>query len=163
MTNTMFHSLQRMGGKFYTIIVKYFTQKFLQFHVSTCSNAFYILPLAFNTIGVVREFLQIPTSIRSHYEKLCPWQLDYLTTKVPKQLICNCIATVPWKYDKLINKMSRQKFTALYCSYKMYVYTIQCTHCIYGYSQPCLTLLTSCTLIACNNYITIRINLITNQ
>jgi hypothetical protein len=45
----------------------------------------------------------------------------------------------------------------------MYIYTIQCTHHIYGCSQPCLTLLTSCTLVTCNNYIIIRINLITNQ
>jgi hypothetical protein len=32
-------------------------------------------------------------------------QLDYHTTKVPKQLIYNCIVTIPWKYDKLIYKM----------------------------------------------------------
>jgi hypothetical protein len=36
-------------------------------------------------------------------------------------------------------------------------------HYIYSCSQPCLTLLTSCILIACNNYITIKINLIINQ
>ncbi len=35
-----------------------------------------------------------------HYEKLCPQQLDYPTTRAPKQLIYNYIATVPWKYDK---------------------------------------------------------------
>jgi hypothetical protein len=34
----------------------------------------------------------------------------------------------------------------------MYIYTIQCTHYI-----PCLILLTSYTLITCNNYITTRI------
>jgi hypothetical protein len=45
----------------------------------------------------------------------------------------------------------------------MYIYTIQCTHYIYDSSQPCLTLLTSCILITCNNYITTRINLVTNQ
>ncbi len=43
--------------------------------------------------------------VSHHYEKLCPRQLNYLTTRVPKQLIYNCIATVPWKYDKLINTM----------------------------------------------------------
>ncbi len=36
-------------------------------------------------------------------------------------------------------------------------------HCIYDYSQPCLTLLTNCTLVTCNNYITTRINLFANQ
>ncbi len=36
-------------------------------------------------------------------------------------------------------------------------------HYIYDYNQPCLTLLTSCTLIACHNYITIKINLVNNQ
>jgi hypothetical protein len=45
----------------------------------------------------------------------------------------------------------------------MYIYTIKCTHCIYNYSQPCLTFLTSCILIAYNNYITARINLVANQ
>jgi hypothetical protein len=38
------------------------------------------------------------------YEKLCPWQQDYPTTRAPKQLIYKCIAIVSWKYDKLINK-----------------------------------------------------------
>ncbi len=42
-----------------------------------------------------------------HYEKLCPQQLDYPTTIAPEQLIYNCITTIPWKYDKLINKMPR--------------------------------------------------------
>jgi hypothetical protein len=37
---------------------------------------------------------------KDHYEKLCPRQLDYPTSRTPKQLIHNCIATVPWKYDK---------------------------------------------------------------
>jgi hypothetical protein len=45
----------------------------------------------------------------------------------------------------------------------MYIYTIQCTLYTYGCSQPCLTLLTSCILVTCNNYIRIEINLITNQ
>jgi hypothetical protein len=45
----------------------------------------------------------------------------------------------------------------------MHIYTIYCMHSIYGWSQPCLTLLTSCTLITYNNYITTKINSITNQ
>jgi hypothetical protein len=56
---------------------------------------------------------------KKHYEIFCLRQLDYLTTKVPKQLICNCIAIVPWKYDKLINKMPHQKIKELYYSYKL--------------------------------------------
>jgi hypothetical protein len=56
---------------------------------------------------------------KKNYEKLCMWQLNYLTTKVPKQLIYNCITTVPWKYDKLINKMPHQKIKELYYSYKL--------------------------------------------
>jgi hypothetical protein len=50
---------------------------------------------------------------------LGPWQLDHPTTGAPKQLIYNCIATVPWKYYKLINKMPRQKIKELYCSCKL--------------------------------------------
>ncbi len=51
--------------------------------------------------------------------KLCPQQLNYLTTRVPKQLIYNCITIVPWKYDKLINKIPHQKIKELYCSCKL--------------------------------------------
>jgi hypothetical protein len=97
------------------------------------------------------------------YEKLCLRHLDYPITKASKQLIYNCIATIPWKYDKLINKMSCQKIKELYYSFKLVHYKIQCTHYICGCNQPCLTLLTSCILVACNNYITTKINLITNQ
>ncbi len=99
----------------------------------------------------------------SHYEKLCLRQLDCPTTRAPKQLIYNYIATIPWKYNKLINKMPHQKIKELYHNCNMYIYTIQCMHFIYNYSQPCLTLLTNYTLITHNNYITIRINLVTNQ
>jgi len=35
-----------------------------------------------------------------HYEKLCLRQLDCPTTKAPNHLTYNCIATIPWKYDK---------------------------------------------------------------
>jgi hypothetical protein len=45
-----------------------------------------------------------------HYEKLCPWKLHYLVIRTLKQLICNYIATIPWKYMELKNKMSCQKF-----------------------------------------------------
>jgi hypothetical protein len=45
----------------------------------------------------------------------------------------------------------------------MYIYIMQCMHCIYDCNQPHLTVLTSYTLVACNNYITIRIYLLTNQ
>ncbi len=54
-----------------------------------------------------------------HYEKLCPRQLDYLTTRASKQLIYNYITIVPWKYDKLINKMPHQKIKELYYSCKL--------------------------------------------
>jgi len=49
-----------------------------------------------------------------HYVKLCPWQLDHPITRAPKQLIYNCIATIPWKYDKFINKMPCHKINKLY-------------------------------------------------
>jgi hypothetical protein len=45
----------------------------------------------------------------------------------------------------------------------MYIYTIQCMHYIYSCIQPCLIFLTSWTLVACNNYIIIKINSIINQ
>jgi hypothetical protein len=44
--------------------------------------------------------------VSHHYENLCLQQLDCLITRAPKQLIYNCITTIPWKYNKLINKMS---------------------------------------------------------
>jgi hypothetical protein len=50
------------------------------------------MDLEYNIDGQWRNNLQ--------YEKLCLWQLDYPTTKAPKQLIYNCIANIPWKYDK---------------------------------------------------------------
>jgi hypothetical protein len=57
--------------------------------------------------------------VLTHYEKLCPQQLNYPTTRAPKQLIYNYIVTIPWKYDKLINKMPHQKIKELYCSSKL--------------------------------------------
>jgi hypothetical protein len=45
-----------------------------------------------------------------HYDKLCPWQPYYLTTKALKQLIYN---------HKLINKMPHQKIKELYCNCKL--------------------------------------------
>ncbi len=32
-----------------------------------------------------------------HFEKLCPRQLNYPTTRAPKQLIWNCITIIQWK------------------------------------------------------------------
>jgi hypothetical protein len=55
----------------------------------------------------------------SHYEKLCSEQLDYPTIRASKQLIYNCITTIPWKYNKLINKMPHQKIKELYYSCKL--------------------------------------------
>jgi hypothetical protein len=95
-----------------------------------------------------------------HYEKLCPRQLNYLTTRAPKQLIYNCITIVPWKYNKLINKMSHQKIRS-YIVVANCIF-IQCNVRI-SFSQPYLTLLTSCILVTCNNYVTIRIIIITNK
>ncbi len=54
-----------------------------------------------------------------HYEKLCPQQLDYLRIRALKQLIYNSIVTIPWKYDKLMNKMAHQKIKELYCNCKL--------------------------------------------
>ncbi len=51
----------------------------------------------------------------------------------------------------------------LYVNYKMDIYTIECTHYKYACSQSCLILLASCNLIACDGYITIRINVTPNQ
>jgi hypothetical protein len=48
-------------------------------------------------------------------------------------------------------------------NYMMYIYTILCMHSIYSCSQPCLILLTSCILVGCNNYITTKISLVTDQ
>jgi len=63
------------------------------------------------TIGIKYYIIQFNSSpfeckIMLHYEKLCPRQLDYPTTKVPKQLIYNYTIVSPWKYGELINKMS---------------------------------------------------------
>ncbi len=46
-------------------------------------------------------------------------QLNYPTTRAPKQLIYNCITIVPWKYNKLIKKMPCQKIKELYYSCKL--------------------------------------------
>jgi hypothetical protein len=37
-------------------------------------------------------------------------------------------------------------------------YTNECTNCIYGFGQPCLTLLTSCMNVTDDNYNATRIN-----
>jgi hypothetical protein len=39
----------------------------------------------------------------------------------------------------------------------MDIYIIECTHHKYSCNQPCLTLLTSCNLITCDNYITTKV------
>ncbi len=63
--------------------------------------------------------------------------------------------------------MPRQKVKELHYSCKLVARCIfiqyNSVHYIYGSSQPCLTLSTSCILIACNNYITTKINLVINQ
>jgi len=46
----------------------------------------------------------------------------------------------------------------LQISCKINIYTIECTHHKYYCSQPCLILLASCILVACGNYITIKVN-----
>ncbi len=46
---------------------------------------------------------------------------------------------------------------------KMDIYTIECTDHRYDCSQPCLTFLINYTLVACYNYITIRVNVVPNQ
>jgi hypothetical protein len=49
-----------------------------------------------------------------YYEKSCLWQLDSFGTKVPKKLIYNYATIVPWKYEKLINKMLGYKIKESY-------------------------------------------------
>jgi hypothetical protein len=63
---------------------------------------------------------------------------------------------------ELVNKMPCQKFRELYCSCKINVYIVECIHHRYGCSQLCLTLLASCILVACDNYITTRVNVTPN-
>ncbi len=55
-----------------------------------------------------------------------------MATRAPKQLIYNYITTIPWKYEKLINKMSCQKIKDLNCNCKLvarFIF-IQCNVCI---------------------------------
>jgi hypothetical protein len=40
-------------------------------------------------------------NINFHYEKSCMWKLHYLATKCFKQLMCNYVAIIPWKYREL--------------------------------------------------------------
>jgi hypothetical protein len=68
-----------------------------------------------------------------------------------------------WKYKELKIKMPCQKFVEFYyCSILVPRWTAiwmnECTHCIYGFGQPYLTLLASCTRITYDNYNTTRIN-----
>jgi hypothetical protein len=89
-----------------------------------------------------------------------------LATTAPKQLIYNYATIAPWKYEKFINKMLGYKIMELYkmqVSCKLDIYIVKCTHHIYSYNQSCLTLLASCTLVACDNYITSKINVTLNQ
>jgi hypothetical protein len=44
-----------------------------------------------------------------HYEKLCSLQPHCPTTKAPKQVIYNYIATIPWKYEKLVKNAQVEK------------------------------------------------------
>jgi hypothetical protein len=118
------------------------------------------------TIGIKYCVIQLNSSpieckIVLHYEKSCPRQLEYLTTKVQKQLMYNYTIIVLWKYGELINKMPHKKIKELYYSCKMDIYTIECTHRKY-YNQPCLTLFASCILVTCCNYITTRVNVTPN-
>jgi hypothetical protein len=43
-----------------------------------------------------------------HHEKLCPQKLQHLAIRCSKQLICNYVTTIPWKYEELKNKMSHK-------------------------------------------------------
>jgi hypothetical protein len=63
---------------------------------------------------------------------------------------------------KLINKMSHQKIKKLYYSYKINIYIIKCTHCNYSCNQTCLILLVTCILVACDNYVTTKVNVTPN-
>jgi hypothetical protein len=55
--------------------------------------------------------------------------------------------------------MLRQKIRKLYCSCKMDIYKIKFTHYKYNCSQPCLTLLMNCILLARDNYNIISVQL----
>jgi hypothetical protein len=59
----------------------------------------------FQNVVVEEHYEYLVHELFTHYEKLRPRQLDHPITRAPKQLIYNCIIIVPWKYDKLINKM----------------------------------------------------------
>lgn len=45
----------------------------------------------------------------------------------------------------------------------MDIYIVEYTHCKYACNKSCLILLASCNLVACDNYIKIRINVTPNQ
>jgi hypothetical protein len=45
----------------------------------------------------------------------------------------------------------------------MDIYTVEYTHYKHDYNQSCLILLTSCTLVTCDNYITTRVNVPINN
>jgi hypothetical protein len=42
---------------------------------------------------------QSSSTFKCHYDKLCLQKLHYFATRAFKQLICNYIATIPWKYQ----------------------------------------------------------------
>jgi hypothetical protein len=54
------------------------------------------------------------------YEKSCLPEPHYLTTRAPKQLLCNYIITRTWKYRWLIKRMQHQKIKKLYCDYNLF-------------------------------------------
>ncbi len=56
-----------------------------------------------------------------------------------------------------------KKFKELYYSNKINIYTLKCTHYKYNCNQPCLSSLASCTLVACDNYITTKVNVAPNH
>ncbi len=56
-----------------------------------------------------------------------------------------------------------KRIRELYYGNKINIYTLECTNYKYNCNQSCLALLASCILIACDNYITIKINITPNH
>jgi hypothetical protein len=47
------------------------------------------------------------------------WQLNYFSTKAPKQIIYNYAIIIPWKFGELLNKMSHYKIKGLHYNCKL--------------------------------------------
>jgi hypothetical protein len=57
---------------------------------------------------------EIFTTNNQHYEKLCAQKPHYLAITTLKQLICNYVTSIPWKYGPLKNTMPHWEFVEFY-------------------------------------------------